>query len=192
MKKILQSSGAKRKVLVVEDEWINREILGNMLSEEYDVAFAENGQKALDILREDADSFSLILLDLMMPKLNGLDLLSRLKEDPDLKGIPVIVLTSDQASEVESLKRGAADFIPKPYPQPDVIKARISRSIELAEDRQIISATERDELTGLYSCEYFYRYGEQFDKFHPDSVCSGIPGSFLTFGLYSGYKDFLL
>ena len=105
----------------------------------------------------------------MMPKLNGLDLLSRVKEDPDLKSIPVIVLTSDQASEVESLMRGAADFIPKPYPQPDIIRARISRSIELAEDRQIISATERDELTGLYSSEYFYRYGEQFDKYHPNS-----------------------
>ena len=159
----------KRHILVADDEMINRELLENILSDEYNVIQAEDGQMAYDLIRENRNTFSLILLDLMMPKLNGLDLLSRLKEDPDLRGIPVIVLTSDQASEVESLSRGAADFIPKPYPQPDVIRARISRSIELAEDRQIISATERDELTGLYSSEYFYRYGEQFDKFHPNS-----------------------
>ena len=159
----------KRHILVADDEMINRELLENILSDEYEVLLAEDGEMAYGIIKENRNTLSLILLDLMMPKLNGLDLLSRLKEDTDLKGIPVIVLTSDQASEVESLKRGAADFIPKPYPQPDVIRARISRSIELAEDRQIISATERDELTGLYSCEYFYRYGEQFDKYHPNS-----------------------
>ena len=159
----------KRHILVADDEMINRELLQNILSDEYDVLMAEDGEMAYDVIRQNRNTLSLILLDLMMPKLNGLDLLSRLKEDPDLKGIPVIVLTSDQASEVESLVRGAADFIPKPYPQPDVIRARISRSIELAEDRQIISATERDELTGLYSYEYFYRYAEQFDKYHPNS-----------------------
>ncbi|MBR2549650.1 MAG: EAL domain-containing protein [Clostridiales bacterium] len=159
----------KRHILVADDEMINRELLENILCDEYDVLMAEDGEMAYDIIRENRKTLSLILLDLMMPKLNGLDLLSRIKEDPDLKGIPVIVLTSDQASEVESLMRGAADFIPKPYPQPDIIRARISRSIELAEDRQIISATERDELTGLYSSEYFYRYGEQFDKYHPNS-----------------------
>lgn len=159
----------KRRILVADDEIVNREMLENILCDEYDVLLAEDGEKAYDLIRQNRNTLSLILLDLMMPKLNGLDLLSRLKEDSDLKGIPVIVLTSDQDSEVESLVRGAADFIPKPYPQPDVIRARLSRSIELAEDRQIISATERDELTGLYSYEYFSRYVEQFDKYHPNS-----------------------
>lgn len=159
----------KRHILVADDEMINRELLENILCDEYDVLLAEDGERAYELIRENRNTLSLILLDLIMPKLNGLDLLLRLKDEPELRSIPVIVLTSDQASEVESLNRGASDFIPKPYPQPDVIRARISRSIELAEDRQIISATERDELTGLYSSEYFYRYGEQFDKFHPDS-----------------------
>ena len=56
-----------------------------------------------------------------------------------------------------------------------MIRARIARTIELAEDRRIIRATERDELTGLYTSEYFYSYCEQFDKVYPetdmDSVC---------------------
>lgn len=165
----------KRHILVADDEMINREMLANILGDEYDVLMAEDGEQAYDIISHNRNTLSLILLDLKMPKLTGLELLSRIKEDPDIKGIPVTVLTSDQASEVESLGLGAYDFIPKPYPQPDVIKARISRSIELAEDRQIITATEKDALTGLFTSEYFYRYGEQFDKFHPladtDAVC---------------------
>ncbi len=165
----------KRHILVADDEFINREMLENILCDEYDVLKAEDGEMAYELTKQNCNTLSLILLDLMMPKLSGLELLAKLKGDPDIKNIPVIVLTSDQASEVESLRKGAADFIPKPYPEPDVIKARISRSIELAEDRQIISATERDELTGLFTSEYFYRYVEQFDKFHPtadmDAVC---------------------
>ena len=168
----------KRQLLVADDEFINREILENVLNDEYDVLKAEDGEMAYEMIKQNRNTLSLILLDLMMPKLSGLELLVRLNEDPELKGIPVIVLTSDQDSEVESLKKGAFDFIPKPYPQPDVIKARVSRSIELAEDRQIISSTERDELTGLYTIEYFYRYGNQFDKFYPladmDALCFDI------------------
>ena len=168
----------RRQILVADDEYINREMLENILADEYDILKAEDGEMAYEMIRQHRNTLSLILLDLIMPKLTGLELLVRLSEDPELKGIPVIVLTSDQASEVESLRKGAFDFIPKPYPQPDVIKARISRSIELIEDRQIISSTERDELTGLYTIEYFYRYGSQFDKYYPsadrDALCFDI------------------
>lgn len=159
---------SKRNILVADNEMINREILENILADEYNVIIAEDGEQAYETIKKNRNALSLILLDLMMPKITGLELLTILKSDRELKGIPVIVLTSDQDSEVESLHKGAADFIPKPYPLPDVIKARISRSIELAEDRQTISATERDELTGLYSIEYFYRYGELLDKSLPD------------------------
>ena len=168
-------AGGKRHILVADDEFINRELLENILSDEYDVLKAEDGEMAYEMIRQNRNTLSLILLDLIMPKMTGLELLARISNEPDLKGIPVIVLTSDHDSEVESLRNGAYDFIPKPYPQPDVIKARVSRSIELAENRQIISATERDELTGLYTIEYFYRYGSQFDKYYPnaemDALC---------------------
>lgn len=168
-------AGGKRHILVADDEFINRELLENILSDEYDVLKAEDGETAYEMIRQNRNTLSLILLDLIMPRMTGLELLARISDEPDLKGIPVIVLTSDHDSEVESLRNGAYDFIPKPYPQPDVIKARVSRSIELAENRQIISATERDELTGLYTIEYFYRYGSQFDKYYPgaemDALC---------------------
>ena len=84
------------------------------------------------------------------------------------------VLTADQQAEVECLNLGAIDFIPKPYPQPDVILARVQRTIELFEDRRIIRSTERDTLTGLYSKEYFFRYSEQFDIQHKDIAMDAI------------------
>ncbi len=81
MNRILKSVGAKRRILIVEDERINREILGNMLMEEYDVEYAENGQQALDKLKDEGDSFSLILLDLMMPVLSGEEVLKFCRND---------------------------------------------------------------------------------------------------------------
>lgn len=167
-------SNDKRQVLVVDDELVNRELLGLTLASDYDVIFAEDGEEALRQCEAHKDTLSLVLLDLMMPVLPGLEVLRRMKEIPSLSSIPVIVLTADQKAETESLRLGAVDFIPKPYPQADVILARVLRTIELFEDRQIITSTERDPLTGLYNKEYFYRYAEQFDLHHPDMVTDAI------------------
>ena len=145
------SANGKRLVLVADDEMINREILREALQEDYEVICAEDGEKALAAVRENATQLSLVLLDLMMPGMSGTQVLQEMKNDSELANIPVIVLTADQESEIECLSLGAADFIPKPYPKKDIIQARILRTIELYEDRQIIQSTERDELTGLYN-----------------------------------------
>ena len=168
------SENGKRLILVADDEAINRELLGFILQEDYTILFTENGIETLEKIRENHEILSLILLDLMMPGMSGLDVLKKLKEDPVLSMIPVIVITSDQKAEIESLTYGAIDFIPKPYPQPGVILARIRRTIELSEDRQIINSTERDPLTGLYNKDYFYRYAEQFDHHHRDMEMDAI------------------
>lgn len=160
------TAGVKRQILVVDDDVVNREILGEILKQNYSVLYAENGQQALEIIRENQETLSLILLDLIMPVMDGKEVLERVTEDVDLSHIPVIVLTTDQQSEVECLSLGAIDFIPKPYPQVDVILARVRRTIELSEDRRIIQVTERDTLTGLYTKEFFFRYAEQFDNRH--------------------------
>ena len=161
------SSNGKRLILVADDEVINREILGATLEDDYEILFAVDGEDTLNKCREHKEILSLLLLDLMMPVFSGQEVLKRLRDDPDLRQIPVIVMTADQDAEVECLHLGASDFIPKPYPQEDVIKARVRRTIELFEDREIINHTERDPLTGLYNREYFYRYAEQFDQHHP-------------------------
>ncbi len=160
------STKQNRQVLVVDDEQINRELLGFILKDSCNVLCASNGADALASIRENHETLSLVLLDLLMPEMNGLELLKILKSDPELAQIPVIVITSERSAEVESLHMGAIDFISKPYTQPEVILARVLRIIEMAEDRQIIRSTEKDALTGLYNREYFYRYAEQLDRNH--------------------------
>ena len=161
-------ASGKRQVLVVDDEPINREILGALLEKDYAVLYACDGAEAIQTMRAYKSTLSLVLLDLLMPVLSGMDVLKAVKADEELSRIPIIVITSEQEAEVESLKLGAIDFIPKPYPAADVVLARVLRTIELSEDRAIIRSTERDSLTGLYNREYFYRYAQQFDQFHPD------------------------
>ncbi|MBP5749181.1 MAG: EAL domain-containing protein, partial [Firmicutes bacterium] len=163
------SSTGKRQILVVDDEQINREILGFMLEQDYDVLYAEDGEEALAKIREHSHTLSLILLDLMMPRLDGFQLMDIIHNDDELKHIPYIVLTSEKSAEVKSLENGASDFISKPFNQPEVIQARIQRTIELAEDKDIIQSTERDPLTSLFNREFFYRYVEQYDMHHPDA-----------------------
>ena len=162
------SVNGKRLILVADDEIINRMLLGEILSDEFEVIYAEDGTKALEEVRQNKDRLSLILLDIMMPELSGMEVLRVIKSDPRLSHIPVMVVTSDQESEIESLSLGASDFISKPFPPVGVILARVRRTIELSEDRQIIQVTERDALTGLYHREFFFSYADQFDLFHAD------------------------
>ena len=164
----LLSVREKRQVLVVEDEYINREILTVCLEQEHEVLCAETEEGAREIIRGQFDTLSLILLDLNLPDGHGLDILRWLRADTHFSKIPVIVMTSDTGSEVESLNLGAIDFISKPYPMPEVIRARVRRVIELTETKDLIRETSRDHLTGLYNREYFYHYAEQYDHFHRD------------------------
>lgn len=111
-------------VLVVDDEQINRELLGFILSSEYDVLYASDGQEALDRIHEHRSMLSLVLLDLKMPVMDGFAVLDRMREEQLLSKLPVIVLTSEKQAEVQSLRAGAVDFITKPYDLPEVILAR--------------------------------------------------------------------
>ena len=153
----------KRKVLVVDDEPINRIMLGHIIERDYEVLYAANGKEALDVIRMEGHGLSLVMLDLLMPVMTGLELLDILKQDEELRHLPVIVLTSEAEAEVVSIRKGAADFIKKPYNMPEVILARVQRIIELSEDRQIIQAAEIDE-TGLYTKEFFIEYMQRFDS----------------------------
>ena len=158
----------KRRILIVDDEEINRLLLENILSVDYDVTLAENGKEALDIVKSEAGKISLILLDLMMPVMDGYEFFNLLKADAAHANIPVIVLTSEKEAEVKSLNMGVADFIPKPYDVPEVILARIGRVIQLYEDKDIITATQYDTVTSLFNPEYFFEYSVFFDEYNPD------------------------
>ncbi len=166
MEKMLRNDQVKRRVLVVDDEMINREILGNILHADYDVVYAGNGQQAIDILKSDSGSFSLILLDLLMPVLSGARVLDICRSDPELSGIPIIVMTQEEEAEVTSIRAGADDFIKKPYNMPEVILARCERIIDLYEKKNLIDSAQADPLTGLYSNDFFFEYIRQFEQYN--------------------------
>ena len=172
-----------RTVLVVDDEPINRQMLGSILEQEYDVIYAADGKQALKQLQDNGDLISLVLLDLLMPELDGYAVLEKLRADSELRKIPVIVLTSEKSAEIKSLQLGAADFLSKPYDMPEVILARVRHSIKLFEDANIIQATENDMLTRLYTREFFFEYGHQFDQRHPELVMDAIVIDFSRFHL---------
>ena len=159
-----RKQGLHRSILIVDDEFIEREILGEMLKGSYTVSYAENGVQALEKIRTDRATLSLVILDLHMPELDGYGLLKIMRADSELRRIPVIVLTSETSAEAKSLQLGATDFISKPYDMPDIIQARVSHAIELAEDSIIIHETERDALTGLFNKEFFFEYGKRLDQ----------------------------
>lgn len=169
----------KKRILVVEDNEFNREMLSEILSEKYQVLEAENGQAALEVLGQQKDCVALILLDVMMPVMDGYTFLDRIKEDAELALIPVIVMTQSDGEddEIAALAHGATDFVPKPY-RPQVILHRVASLIKLRETAAMVNQFQYDRLTGLYSKEFFYqKVRERLDE-NPDReytiVCSNI------------------
>lgn len=155
---------ARKHILIADDIESNREILGDLLQNDYDIYYAKDGVEALNLLEEHKDEIAVVLLDLNMPNLSGREVMTRMQVDEDLMFIPVIVISIDEQAELDSLNVGAMDFIPKPYPDIEIIKARISRCIELSENRDLIRRTQRDKLTGLLNIDYFLRYVHRYDQ----------------------------
>ena len=154
-------------VLIVDDQEINRDVLGMILEDHYDIIYAENGLEALDKIKEYKDDLSVILLDLMMPQMDGFTVLAIVQNDEELKHIPVIVLTAEKNAELKALQMGAADFITKPFDMHEVIRARVGRIIELSDGRKLIATAEHDKLTNLYSKNFFFEYADRIHQYHP-------------------------
>lgn len=179
MNRFLRSNRKKRRVLMVDDELINRELLEAILSLNYEVFSASNGKEAMDMLYNAEEPYSLILLDLLMPQMSGFEVLQACKEDEKLREIPIIVMTSEKSAEVRSIRLGASDFITKPYRMPEVILARCERIIELSEEKRLIRSIEKDKLTGLYIRVFFEAYIRQLlpgIRFQTDVVAMKIDG----------------
>jgi diguanylate cyclase (GGDEF)-like protein len=159
----------KKKILIVEDNEMNREILSELLREEFEIFTAENGEEGLEILCSRYRELSLVILDVFMPVCDGFEFLRRRMGNEEAESVPVIVATGSDRNEDEilSLKLGASDFITKPY-NPEVVLGRVHSIIKLSESVAALAAVEYDELTGVYTMPAFFHYVEKILSAEPD------------------------
>jgi len=122
-------TGPAGRALVVDDERMNRLLLRRALETEgHVVVEAANGREALERLREDAPD--VVLLDLVMPELDGYETLQQIKADPNLAHVPVIIISGvdELGSVVRCIEMGATDYLPKPF-EPAILRARLQSSL---------------------------------------------------------------
>lgn len=154
---------AEKTILVVDDNIVNHHILCKILKESgYRVLEAMNGQEAFDLISDSENQVSIILLDLVMPVLDGFGLLKKMRETGLISTIPVIVLTGndEQETEIRCLEEGASDFLKKPY-NAQLVRHKVASILRLWDNAMLISKLEIDELTGVYNKECFYRKSEE-------------------------------
>ncbi|MBI1207270.1 MAG: response regulator [Azospirillum sp.] len=142
------------KVLVVDDQPTNLEVLGGILHKSYDLAFATSGEQALEAARRQHPD--LILLDVMMPDMDGYEVCRRLKADPALEHIPVILVTARDEREggAKGFDAGAVDYITKPVLAP-LVRARVRTHIAMVDqftllDRLGVAGEFKDNETGAH------------------------------------------
>ena len=119
-----EQTPGRNRLLIVDDEPTNIHILSNILSDDYEIRAANSGERAIEAAT--SQSPDLILLDMVMPEMDGLEVCRRLKEIEATRDIPVIFVTSmsDPANEELGLQAGAVDYISKPV-SPPIVKARV-------------------------------------------------------------------
>jgi two-component system alkaline phosphatase synthesis response regulator PhoP len=119
---------SRKKLLVVDDEPENRTALEDIFRDEYQVITAKDGLEALERIQETIPD--LVLLDILMPRLDGLQTCHRMRQKEEMRGVPIVFLTSknEPQTEVFGLDLGADDFIAKPFNK-DVLKARVKKRL---------------------------------------------------------------
>ena len=162
-------TAGRRKLLIVEDNELNREILTELLQDDFDILTAENGEIGLKVLTEHYRDISVVLLDVCMPVCDGFEFLERIQGDVLLSSVPVIVTTGSNRLEDEerSLELGAVDFVTKPY-NAKIVRERINGVIKLRESAAILSVVEFDDLTGLYTKQAFFHHVKTLIRYRND------------------------
>lgn len=155
MEVMLDSSHGKPKLLVVDDQPINIQVMHQVFAKDHQVFMATNGAQALSICH--ANPPDLILLDVVMPGMDGFEVCSQLKADESTCNIPIIFVTAhtDAAQETHGLSMGAADFIAKPV-NPAVVRARVKTQLTLKFQSDLLRKLAfLDGLTGVFNRRYF-------------------------------------
>ena len=157
----------KPTILIVDDTETNIDILVELLNDDYDVMVALNGQSALDIVNE--DKVNLILLDIMMPDMDGYEVCDILQKNKKTKKIPVIFITAktDEEAIEKAYDVGVMDYVTKPF-KPKELLARIKTQLKMQKLISDLEASKEelkilasiDPLSGLYNRRYFYKISE--------------------------------
>lgn len=160
----------EKTILIVDDSKLNIRVLSDILKEkDYRIALAKSGKMALEFV--EMKKPDLILLDILMPEIDGFEVCARLKASPETKNIPIIFISGLDKSKdiVRGFKAGAVDYIVKPF-QKEVVLARVNTHLKLNETQQklkrkneelkgLLNEVEylsfHDEMTGLYNRRYF-------------------------------------
>jgi PleD family two-component response regulator len=133
---------AKKTILLVDDDPVNLDMLSTILGDDYNIMVASSGAQALQLATEQPD---LILLDIMMPEMNGYEVCMRLKSAPAISGIPVIFVTgmNNPEDEIKGLSLGAVDYFIKPM-HAAITLARIKTHLELKQIRDELQELNRN------------------------------------------------
>ena len=148
---------ADRPILIVDDNEINRGILGEIFKDKYKILEAGDGVEAIKVMEEYKDNLAAVLLDIVMPEMDGYAVLEAMQERDNLnETIPVLMITADTSTEAErtSYQKGAADVIHKPF-DPVIVDKRVSRTIELYDHKNNLEM-QVDDQTRVLKKQFAY------------------------------------
>lgn len=143
-----------KHILLVDDNVTNLKLAAQVLQPYYELSMAKSGKQALNYLKKSKPD--LILLDLIMPEMDGYQTMEEIKLNPETQDIPIILLTADnqRESEIKALQLGALDFITKPFEE-EVMLGRIEKILMMDDMRkELIEISDKDSATGLYNFDY--------------------------------------
>lgn len=178
-------------VLVVDDQEVNRMIIHRILQQDYDILEAENGKQTLSLLEKHSDKIAAVVLDLVMPEMDGYEILRRISESDRYGKVPVLVTTGEVSKDNEKkcLEAGAWDFIPKPIDK-DTLKLRLRNIIGRSQydyQKHERYLAEHDRLTGLYNrIKFFEVVRERLEK-NPESEYVFLRIDLDRFHLYNSF-----
>lgn len=144
----------RKQILIVDDVKLNRTSFSAILRDKFDILEAENGKEALEMVAKHRETIAAIILDLMMPVMDGFEFLEHFRKIEEYQGIPVVVATTsdEMDNERHCLELGAWDFIPKTF-HPEIIRFRIMNAVE----RSKVRTLEYDSMTGIYNEQKFFQ-----------------------------------
>ncbi len=180
---------SNQTILIVDDEPINIKALQLVLGDEHNLVFATTGEMALEMAAQDPQP-DLILMDIVMPGMDGFEVCERLKKDDRTRNIPVVFLTArwETSEEAKGLELGAVDYIRKPF-SPPIIKARIRNHLELKKTRDLLE--NLSTLDGLTNIPNRRRFDEIFAHEWNRAVRNKSPLSLLFIDIdhFKNYND---